>query len=114
MRSGGELRIKLTVCVEGLDVRISSDVFSADEHIGDCALTSLLCKGGLDVAAVGCGVELNEFELDALLREQLLGGAGEGAVRLRVDNDLVAGDVRVDFVNQRLGHFVCVCFADSI
>ena len=104
MGSGGNLGIELARAVQLLDIRVSSNVLATNEDIGDSALTSLLREGGLDVATVGGLVELEAEELHALGLEELLGSAGVGAVGLRVNDDFVGGDCRVDFSNERFGH----------
>ena len=104
MGSGGNLGIELARAVQLLDIRVSSNVLATNEDIGDGALASLLLKCGLDVATVGGLVELEAIELHALGLEELLGSAGMGAVGLRVNDDFVGGDCRVDFGNEILCH----------
>ena len=105
--SSGNLGIELAGAVQLLDIRVSSNVVSTNEDIGDGALASLLLEGVLDVATVGNLVQLEAEELHALRLEQLLGGASVGAVRLGVDDDFVGGDGRVDLGDESFGHCVC-------
>ena len=106
--SSGNLGIELAGAVQLLDIRVSSNVVSTNEDIGDGALASLLREGVLDVATIGDLVQLEAEELHTLRSEELLGGAGVGAVSLGVNDDFVGGDCRVDFGDE-VGHCAISC-----
>ena len=79
-------------------------MLAVDENVWDSSLAGLRCEGVLNVAAVGNLVELDGMERDALALESLLGGDAERAVALAVHHDLVGGDLRVDLLDEVLGH----------
>jgi len=81
---------QLTLLV--LQVRVSSNVVSANEDVGNSSLTRDFLQSILDSRSIIDLVQLNGVELGAQRRQKLLGGFAVRAVRLGEHSHGMLGD----------------------
>ena len=81
------------------EVRVSSEMLSIDENVWHSSLLGHLQESILDLRSVGDLIKLLHLVGDTLLLEKILGLNTEWAVWLRVNHDLVRGNLSLDIVS---------------